>query len=321
MTLRLTATRAGLRLRARLLTATRDFFAQRNVLEVDTPALSLAGTTDPALSSVTARIKSLGHQNYYLHTSPEYAMKRLLVAGSGDIYQLCRVFRDDEIGRWHQAEFTMLEWYRVGWSELELIDEVEALLRHLLSPYLNLAGALRLSYDEAFEVFLGCNAHVAAPTLRARLEARGETPPAGLDADALRDFALSCVIVPALDQDAPVFIRNYPASQAALARIKPTMPPTAARFEAFLGGVELANGFYELCDADEQLARFEAENAVRLERGLAAIPIDREFIGALRQGLPDCAGVALGFDRVVALAAKADSLDGAVPFVHERDRV
>jgi elongation factor P--(R)-beta-lysine ligase len=265
-----TATLETLRLRAEMLARVRAFFAARGVLEVETPLLSPAAASDPALESIAAHVGSLGAIRY-LHTSPELAMKRLLASGAGDIYQICAVFRDGEIGRWHQPEFTMLEWYRLGFDDDRLMDEVEAL---------------------------------------------GVDVPPGLDDDALLDLAFAVGVAPALPREAWTFVHEFPASQAALARIKPSHPAVAARFELFASGLELANGFAELTDAREQRRRFEADREVRRTRGLPLNPIDEDFLAALEQGLPECAGVALGFDRLVAVAAGLPSLAEAVAFAH-----
>ena len=305
-----------LRLRADLLASIRAFFAQRNVLEVETPALSTAGCTDPNLESVTARVRALGDRDHFLATSPEYAMKRLLAAGSGDIYQLCRVYRDGELGRWHQPEFTLLEWYRVGWDEVALMTEVDDLLTSLLAPYRPRSSTTRLSYHKTFHRYLEIDPNEDPGTHAGCLRDLGIGVPQGLDHDGLLDLALSTVIVPRFDPDSITFVYDYPASQAALARIKTTSPPVAARFEAFSGGLELANGYSELTDANEQRSRFEAEHEKRLKAALPVPPVDAELLTALAHGLPACAGVAVGVDRLVALAAGLDAVADAMSFAH-----
>jgi elongation factor P--(R)-beta-lysine ligase len=323
------ATLATLRLRADVLARIRAFFAARGVLEVETPALSPSGVSDLALESVTAEVQSLGARRLYLHTSPEYAMKRLLASGSGDIYQLARVFRDDELGRWHQPEFTLLEWYRVGWDELELMTEVEQLLRATLmlattAPAVEELrafaprGAVRVTYGEACVRELGLAPTSPTPSLVAAIRGRGVDVPAGLGHDAVLDLAFSTVLAPGFAPDALTFVHDYPASQAALARLKPGPAPVAARFEVFARGIELANGFAELTDAAEQRGRFEAELDARRRAGRAAPPLDEELLAALER-LPPCAGVAIGVDRLVALAAGADSVAAAMSFAHARD--
>jgi lysyl-tRNA synthetase class 2 len=324
MTYSLAAAPATLRLRAAMLAQIRAFFAARGVLEVETPALSRAGVSDLALTSVTARARSLGTQPLYLHTSPEYAMKRLLASGSGDIYQLARVFRDDELGRWHQPEFTMLEWYRVGWDELALMVEVEELLRDALTAVPDTRtstlepNAVRITYAEACFRELGLPPTSATPSLVAAIRARGVDVPRGLEHDAVLDLAFSTLVVPGFAPNAITFVHDYPASQAALARLKPGTPPVAARFEVFTRGIELANGFAELTDASEQRRRFEAELDARRRASRETPPLDEELLAALEQ-VPTCAGVAIGVDRLVALAAGADSVAAAMSFAHTRD--
>ena len=224
-----------LRRRAAMLGAIRAFFAARGVLEVETPALSPSGVTDPALENVTAAVDSLGNAPRYLHTSPEFAMKRLLAAGSGDIYQLCRVFRDDELGRWHQPEFTLLEWYRVGWDDERLMTEVEALLTTAVAAADNapnstaLGDSIRMTYADAVERALGVRPDAPTNVLTRRLEAAGVEVPRGLAHDAVLDLAFGTVVVARFDPKVFTFVCDYPASQAALARIKATTPPVAAR--------------------------------------------------------------------------------------------
>ncbi len=309
----LSATGALLRERAALLGRIRAFFAERGVLEVETPALSAAGISDPAIESVTA---DLGGRRHWLHTSPEYAMKRLLAAGVGDCYQICRVFREGELGRWHQPEFTMLEWYRVGWDETALMDEVEELIERAMEDSILSRPGTRLSYARAFERRLGINPQGELSGLPDRLADFGIDVPDGLDRDALLDLAFSEAVAARFEPGVLTFIHDYPASQAALAAIKPQTPPLAARFEAFAGSIELANGFRELTDAAEQRARFEKEIETRRARGQAVAPLDEAFLEALEQGLPPCAGVAVGVDRLVALGAGLDNVADAMSFAH-----
>jgi lysyl-tRNA synthetase class 2 len=247
-------------------------------------------------------------------------MKRLLAAGSGDIYQICRVFRDDELGRWHQPEFTLLEWYRVGFDDGQLMSEVAELIAAALAA----AGATapravtRVAYADACLAAFGADPSAAAAEIAARLSARGIDVPEGLAHGALLDLAFATAVAPSFDPGAVTFVHDYPAAQAALARIKPGTPRVAARFEVFAGGVELANGFHELRDAAEQRARFLAEQATRRAAGQATPPIDSDLLAALAAGLPDCAGVALGVDRLVAVALGAGALASALTFAHER---
>jgi lysyl-tRNA synthetase class 2 len=326
VTTKLGATPRTLERRAAMLSAIRSFFAARGVLEVETPALSRAGVTDPAIESITATVPDLSAAPLYLHTSPEFAMKRLLAAGSGDIYQICRVFRRGELGRWHQPEFTLLEWYRVGFDDARLSNEVADLVAGALAAGADgvVNGSARavvhVRYADAMKRVLGVGPDAPTSVLAARVAAQGVEVPAGLAHDATLDLAFATIVVASFDAAALTFVHDYPASQAALARLKPTTPPVAARFELFCEGIELANGFHELADAAEQRRRFEAERATRIAAGRAAPPIDEALLDAMTRGLPDCAGVALGLDRLVALAVGARELAEAVSFVHERER-
>ena len=299
--------------RAVLLARCRAFFAARGVLEVETPILAQATVTDVHLASLETRLAGRPRP-YYLQTSPEYAMKRLLAAGSPDLYQICKVFRDEESGRLHNPEFTMLEWYRRGFDHVALMDEVEALLTELLAGRLGLP-AERLSYREAFGRVLGVDPHEAPlATLVALAEARAGATGLGGERDTVLDLLMGAVVGPALGRDRLTFVHAYPASQAALARLLPGTPPVAARFEAYVEGLELCNGFHELNDAAEQRRRFEADRAERARRGLPVPPLDERLLAALAAGLPDCAGVAVGLDRVLMLATGCASLGEVLTF-------
>lgn len=313
-----------LRARARLLADVRRFFAERGVLEVETPILSRAGTTDPNLESFTSHYAgpgAPGGEPLFLQTSPEFFMKRLLAAGSGPVYQVGRVFRNGESGRRHNPEFTLLEWYRPGFDHHQLMDEVEQLLAGLLSLQTDGRRAERLSYAEAFQRHAGIDPHNADAAALAQCAADcGLRPSSDLnDRDGWLDLLLVTVVEPALGVDGLTFLYDYPASQAALARVRPGVPALAERFEVYLHGIELANGFHELADAREQAERFAAERRLRAQRGQADVPEDRRLLEALEHGLPDCAGVAVGLDRLLMAALGADSLDQVLAF--SRDRV
>jgi lysyl-tRNA synthetase class 2 len=241
-------------------------------------------------------------------------MKRLLAGGSGDIYQICRVFRDDELGRWHQPEFTLLEWYRVGCDHHRLMDEVETLVRRVLAPDRSLGPVVRLTYAQAFEQSLALDVHTAGvAALRALAQARGLlSVDLGEGIDAWRDLLWTHLIEPGLPPAA--FVYAYPASQAALARVSDDDPPVAERFELYLDGIEIANGFHELTDPAEQRRRFDADNRVRRDQGQAAVPVDERLLAALAQGLPDCAGVALGVDRLLMAASGACAIRQVLAF-------
>ena len=285
-----------LRLRAEILARIRAFFSRHDVLEVDTPALSGAAATDPALQSFTTTYHGPGPRsgtNCFLHTSPEFPMKRLLAAGSGSIYQICKVFRDAEYGSLHNPEFALLEWYRTGYDHLDLMDEVERLLRAILADIKPLSSVQHWSYRDLFREFAGVDPFtVTVCELQSLLSSRHDIGPVGLpaaDLDPWLDLTLTHVIEPRLGHGL-VFVRDYPESQAALARVRPGNPPVAARFEVYLDGLELANGFHELADAGEQRRRFSAECRRRDEAGEMAVCMDEHLLAALESGLPDCAG-------------------------------
>jgi lysyl-tRNA synthetase class 2 len=309
-----TASLGALKSRAAMLAAAREFFAERGVLEVETPVLSAAAVSDPQIESLATRVAGIAAP-LYLCTSPEYAMKRLLAAGSGDIYQICKVFRDAERGRWHNPEFTILEWYRLGFDDAALMNEVEALIAALLAPYRKLQRAERLSYSAALRRHAGIDvAHASEHDLTEAARSHGVVCHADLDRDAKLDLLMGVIVGPRLGAERPCFICDYPASQAALARLKPGSPPVAARFELYLDGVELANGFHELGESVEQRDRFAQDLRLRRARGQLQPPLDERLLAALAAGLPDCAGVALGFDRLAAVALTAPRIADAMAF-------
>jgi lysyl-tRNA synthetase class 2 len=294
-----------------MLQSVRNYFAASRALEVETPTLSRAAVSDRHIASVEARV--LG-QARYLHTSPEYPMKRLLAHGCGDIWQICRVYRDEESGRWHNPEFTLLEWYRVGIDHHALMSDVDSLLRAVLEPAHPLPTSQRLTYRDAMHLHAGVDALEDPPMrLVECLQAAHIDVPAGLhtERDACLDLIMSTMVIPQLGHDGPSFIYDYPASQAALARAH---GPVAARFEAFLYGMELANGYHELCDADEQRRRFQEDRAQRAATGRSVAPLDEALLQALAHGLPACSGVALGFDRLVMCAVGARHIDEVLAF-------
>lgn len=309
-----TATLAALHQRAAMLARVREFFAERGVLEVDTPILSAAAVSDPQIESLTTRVAGWSGR-FHMSTSPEYPMKRLLAAGSGDIYQVCKVFRDAERGRWHNPEFTMIEWYRLGFDDADLMVEVEHLTAELLGPHRRLEPAERLTYAEALHRHAGVDAHADCErTLALAASHHGIVCHAELDRDAKLDLLMGLVVGPKLGRERPCFICDYPASQASLARLKPGHPAVAARFEFYVDGIELANGFHELANAGEQRARFTQDLATRRSRGQPEFPLDERLLAALNAGIPDCAGVAMGFDRLVAIALGAAHLSAAMAF-------
>ncbi|MAS66245.1 MAG: elongation factor P lysine(34) lysyltransferase [Pseudomonadales bacterium] len=311
------ATIDALRRRAGIINRIREFFAERGVLEVDTPSLSHAAVSDPFLHPfATECVPEGGGQAamLYLHTSPEYPMKRLLAAGSGAIWQLCKVYRNGEIGRRHNPEFSMLEWYRPGFDHHQLMDEVDALVRAVLAG----ESARRVTYAAVFAEHTGLDIHQCSDAdlqslAAARCGFQGE-----LSRDGYLNLLFSECVEPRLQ--APTMVYAFPASQAALARVVEgdDRVPSAARFEMFVKGMELANGYFELTDADEQLRRFEADQAQREALGIAASPIDMPLVDALRSGMPSCAGVALGVDRLVMLALGASTIGEVIAFDTQR---
>jgi elongation factor P--(R)-beta-lysine ligase len=297
-----------------MLETAREFFKSRGVLEVETPILSTAAVSDPQIESLATQIAG-SPQRHYLCPSPEYAMKRLLACGSGDIYQICKVFRDAERGRWHNPEFTMIEWYRIGLDDAALMDEVESLVGRLLAATRILEPAERLTYAAALRRHAGVDPFSASDAELLEAAARhGITCEAQLDRDAKLDLLMGLVVGPRLGRENPCFVCDYPASQAALARLKPGEPRVAARFELYLDGLELANGFHELVQPREQRGRFMQDLELRRSRGQVQPPLDENLLAALDNGMPDCAGVALGFDRLVAIALGADRLADSMSF-------
>lgn len=299
----------------------RGFFATRGVLEVETPVLSHAATADPHLASFLANGAD-PRERFYLHTSPEFAMKRLLAAGSGAIYQVCKVFREGESGRLHNPEFTMVEWYRPGIDHHGLMVEVSELVENVLGPERALGQPETLTYRDVFERHAGLDPHrTSVRVLAARTREFDITPPATLaenELDGWRDLMLTHVVEPQLGRNRLSFVYDYPASQAALARVRPGDPPLASRFEAYLDGMELANGFHELGDATEQHRRFQQDLERRRNAGLPEPPIDQNLLAALHAGLPDCSGVALGFDRLAMAACGAKSISEVMAFPFDR---
>lgn len=307
------------RLRASMLDAARNYFASENVLLVDTPALSLSAVSDPNIESVLARLKLDPDVDYFLHTSPEYPMKRLLAAGFPDIGQICRVFRDGESGSRHQPEFTMLEWYRRDFDLDSIIGDTERMLERLLGPDCLSSEPQRLSYREAFLHYAGIDPLLAetsrlADSANADADLRAAI---GNNRDAWLDLLMVTTIAPAFEPGRLTCIAHYPASQAALARLCPADSALADRFEIFYGDIELANGYVELTDNDEQRRRFELDQATRRQRGQAPRPIDMTLLDALESGLPDCAGVAAGFDRLLMIRAGLHDIRQVQHFPHE----
>jgi lysyl-tRNA synthetase class 2 len=309
--------RARLTLRAQLYALIRGYFAERDVLEVETPILSGSANTDPNIESFSTRFSGhvdAGSRARWLRTSSEFPQKRLLAAGIGDCYELGRVFRNGEAGRRHNPEFTMLEWYRVGWDHMRLIDEAVDLVGHALALVGRRAGVRKYSYRELFRESIGVDPFAAAddPLIDALGSVRVESK--GLGRDDWLDLLLTHRIQPEFPHDRITVVHDYPASQCALAKIRDGDPPVAERFELYLGSQELANGYHELTDAVEQRARFERDNRRRRARGLDELPVDENFLAALEQGMPDCAGVALGVERLLIAMVGSDDIGAVLAF-------
>ena len=292
----------ALRLRARLNRLVRDFFDARGVLEVETPVMSRAGNTDPNIASFTVEFGGRtdgAPRTRWLRTSAEFPMKRLLAEGIGDCYELGRVFRDGEAGGRHNPEFTMLEWYRVGWTLDPLIDETAALVQAALALVDREATLRKASFREVYREALGLDPHTASI---AELQAAfaGDIDPEGLARDDWLDLLMTHRIQPALPAGQLLAMHDYPATQCALAKVARRGDiDVAERFELYLGPLELANGYHELTDAAEQRARFERDRALRAGRGVVQPTIDEALLDALAAGMPDCSGVALGIDRLL----------------------
>ena len=310
-----TASIATLEVRATMLRAAREYFIATRALEVETPTLSAAAVTDVHLASVAATAMQ---QPRFLHTSPEYPMKRLLAAGCGDIWQICRVYRDGESGRWHNPEFTLIEWYRLGIDHHALMSDVERLIGAMLPPARHFDRSERLTYREAVQLHAGVDAlddptagagratgkrrHrcTAQPAYRSRWLPGSDHEHAGRPAAGPR----------------PTHLHLRLPGLAGRAGADPR--PRRVALRGLLDGIELANGFHELADAAEQRSRFEQDLAARAARGLPPMPVDEHFLAALEHGLPECSGVALGFDRLVMCATGAKHIDEVLAFPFDR---
>ena len=300
--------------RAKIIAEIRRFFTDRGLLEVETPVLSEFGVTDVHLSTFKTEFIAPFHQQskpLWLITSPEYHMKRLLAAGSGAIFQICRVFRNEEAGPRHNPEFTMLEWYRPHFDMYRLINEVDDLLQQILDCEL----AESLSYQFAFQQYVGLDPLSAAKTeLIAKAKEQHFVGAENEDRDTLLQFLFSTLVEPEIGKTRPVAVYHFPAAQAALAQISSEDHRVAERFEFYYKGLELANGFNELTDVKEQFSRFEQDNRQREKMGLPQQAIDRRLLGALQAGVPNCAGVALGVDRLMMIALNAERIEEIMAF-------
>lgn len=299
--------------RAKMLQEIRAFFAKRNVLEVETPLLGHYGVTEPFTENLVVPWKK---HSLFLQTSPEYAMKRLLVAGSGPIYQICKAFRDDEAGVHHNPEFTMLEWYRPGFDLQDLMTEVADLVSHVLQ----IKSIVTYTYAQLFECYL--NLHLDSVSDQTLITKAHEIAGAdlGLARDEALDLLLTHCIEPNLPQQHLVFVHSFPPSKAALAKLKPCAlsgKPVAQRFELYVNGIELANAYDELLDVQEQRERFIKDNLKRKALGLTQREFDERLLSALQVGLPECSGIAVGLDRLLMLRQKVSAISKVMSFDYD----
>ncbi len=308
------------RKRAQIIAQIRAFFHDKKVLEVETPALSQGTITDVHIEALDCHYNYLQESavnkanQLYLQTSPEFAMKRLLASGYGDIFQICKAYRHEPFGRYHNPEFTLLEWYRLGFDHFQLMDEVA----ELLSLVLKCEEPEKLSYQQVFLHYVNIDPLTATTVeLLHLLESRGKLSDWIVqedDTDLLLQLIFSELIEPQIGKKVPCFIYHFPRTQAALAKISPIDNRVAERFECYYKGIELVNGFHELTDAKQQQQRFEQDNQIRKLKGLAEKPIDKKFIAALQTGLPACSGVALGIDRLIMLACNCAHISDVISF-------
>lgn len=310
----------ALRLRARLYSAIRAFFAERDVLEVETPVLSVAGNTDVNIESFSLEFAGRtdgASRTRWLRTSPEFAMKRLLAAGVGDCYELGRVFRNGEAGGRHNPEFTMLEWYRVGWDHHRLIDEAVGLVQTALALLQRNATVAKTSFRDLYRDRLAIDPSTADDAELSAALGEIEIDPVGLTRDDWLDLLMTHRLQPGFDPDGILVVHDYPTSQCALAKIRAGQggePGVAERFELYLGPLELANGYHELTDTDEQRARFMRDDVVRASRGAVRPPLDAALLAAMTTGLPACAGVALGVERLLMAMLGTDRIADVLAF-------
>jgi len=310
--------------RAQILKQIRQFFNERNVLEVETPALSLGTITDAHLEALMCQYHFLNDSSteyatqLYLQTSPEFHMKRLLASGYGDIFQIAKAFRHEEAGRHHNPEFTLLEWYRLGFDHFQLMDEVAELLEIVLGS----TKATQITYQQLFMEQIALDPLTATReqllTVISENNKLSDWLSRELDCDILLQFIFSEIIEPTIGIEAPCFVYNFPKSQASLAKLCPKDDRVAQRFECYYHGIELVNGFNELTDSKKQIERFQEDNRKRKHSAMQEKRIDNHFISALAHGLPQCSGVALGVDRLIMLALKVENIDQVISFPIER---
>lgn len=314
--------RAALLLRAQVNHRIREFFTERGVLEVETPIFSAGANTEPNIESFSVRFSGPlpegGPRERWMRTSPEFALKRLLAEGVGDCYELGRVFRDGEAGRRHNPEFTMLEWYRISWTHRELAEETVDLVQALMADAGTTLDVRQFEYRELYRESFGFDPFTAEVATLAAPLAELDIRAADLSRDDWLDLLMTHRLEPGFPPDRLTIVYDFPASQCALARVRGQgSDAVAERFELYLGDKELANGYHELGDAAEQRARFENDNRRRLARGQGELPIDEHLLAALERGLPDCAGVALGVERLLMAMAATDDIADVLAFSFE----
>jgi lysyl-tRNA synthetase class 2 len=297
----------------------RAYFDAAEVLEVDTPALSSCAVSDTQIESFGIAESVISERALFLHTSPEFCMKRLLASGYPDIFSICRVFRDGEAGRKHQPEFTMIEWYRLGMDLTDIIHDTVQLISQTLGDNAPVAAPVQLDYRDAIFAATDVDVRTADIEMLADVACADADLRAaiGQEKDDWLDLLLATKVIPEFAPDRLTVLKRYPASQAALARLCPDDPRVADRFEVFLGPVELANGYVELTDAAEQAARIDADNQHRIKRGRPVRPVDEDLLAALESGLPECAGVAMGFERLQMICDKTDDIRDVITFSFE----
>lgn len=310
--------------RAQIVQKIRQFFSERNVIEVETPALSQGTVTDVHLDAISCRYNFLSGSpteqvtDLYLQTSPEFHMKRLLASGYGCIFQIAKAFRHEEAGRFHNPEFTLLEWYRLGFDHFMLMDEVAQLLQIILGCN----KPTKTTYQDIFIKEVDIDPLIATReqllSLIVKYGKLSDWLSVEPDNDILLQFIFSEIIEPKIGNDSPCFVYNFPCSQASLAKTCAKDARVAERFECYFQGVELVNGFNELTDSDIQIQRFQEDNGYRKLLYLPERSIDNNFISALSAGLPQCSGVALGIDRLIMLALKAEHIEKVISFPIDR---
>ena len=307
--------------RAALMRRIRAYFEVADVLEVDTPALSPSAVSDTQIESFEIAGSAVSRRPLYLHTSPEFCMKRLLASGYPDIYSICRVFRDGEAGRKHQPEFTMIEWYRLGMGLNDIISDTLQLVGQALGKEGPSGAPVTIDYFDAMRDATGIDIRTAdIETLATATAADSQLRAAiGNEKDDWLDLLLATRVIPSFSSNRLTVLRHYPASQAALARLCPDDPDVADRFEIFLGSIELANGYVELTDATEHAARIARDNENRERRGRPVRPADETLLDAINAGLPQCAGVAMGFERLQMIHDRTDDIRDVITFTYEPD--